>query len=213
MNPNVHLEELLRRYPVLRECLSSIESAYSMIADCYEKGGTVLLCGNGGSCADAGHIVGELMKGFLKRRGLPAEVRAALKEADAELGPVLAEKLQGSLPAIDLSSQSAPATAFANDVDASLAYAQLTVGYGRKGDVLIGISTSGDARNVIAALVTARARGMRTIGLTGASGGKMRGRCDALIAVPAARTHEAQELHLPVYHCLCAMIEERFFGD
>jgi D-sedoheptulose 7-phosphate isomerase len=213
MNSHHHLKNLMDRYPVLQECVQAVESAYAMIVDCYRKGGAVLICGNGGSAADADHIVGELMKGFHKRRPLPEDVQIALCEADPELGILLAEKLQGALPAINLSAQSALATAFANDVDASLAYAQLTMGYGRKGDVLLGISTSGNARNVIAALVAARAKGMRTIGLTGASGGKMRDRCDLLIAVPAARTDEVQELHLPVYHCLCAMVEGHFFGE
>jgi D-sedoheptulose 7-phosphate isomerase len=214
MEGNLHLlQGLLKRYPMLKACLSEIETACTAIIECYEKGGKVLVCGNGGSSADSDHIVAELMKGFLKRRELPADARASLKDADPEIGAVLAEKLQGALPAIDLSAASALSTAFANDVDATLCFAQLTCGYGRRGDVLIGISTSGNAGNVIAALVAARVRGMRTIGLTGASAAGMKGRCDVLIAVPAVRTPDVQELHLPVYHCLCAMIEEHFFGE
>ncbi len=213
MGKNGHPAELLKRHPALKECIANIESACSLIVDCYEKGGKVLVCGNGGSAADSSHIVAELMKGFLKKRGLPEEIRASLREADPGIGAVLAEKLQGALPAVDLSCQSALSTAFANDVDASLSFAQMALGYGRKGDVLIGISTSGNAKNVIAALVAARAARMRTIGLTGGSGGGMKGRCDVLIAVPAVRTPEVQELHLPVFHCLCAMVEEHFFKD
>jgi D-sedoheptulose 7-phosphate isomerase len=197
---------------MLGNCLTAIESAYSMIVDCYRKNGKLLICGNGGSAADADHIVGELMKGFHKRRQLPEEMQNSLRRTDPDLGSLLAEKLQGSLPAINLSAQSALATAFANDVDASLIYAQMTVGYGRKEDVLLGISTSGNARNVVAAFVAARAVGIRTIGLTGATGGNMKAWSDLLIAVPSTHTPEIQELHLPVYHCLCTMVEEHFFA-
>jgi D-sedoheptulose 7-phosphate isomerase len=210
-DPHRHLEDLVARYPVLKDSAQAVESAYFAVVDCYHRGGTVLACGNGGSSADADHIVGELMKGFLKKRPLPEDLQAALRTADAELGDVLARKLQAALPAIDLSAQSALATAFANDVDGSLSYAQQVLGYGRPGDVLIGISTSGNASNVLAAFVAAKARGVRTIGLTGASGGRMKDRSDLWIPVPASSTPEVQELHLPVYHCLCAMVEEHFY--
>jgi D-sedoheptulose 7-phosphate isomerase len=213
VEPRDHLDELIVRYPALKDCAAAIEDAYRMIVECCRAGGKLLVCGNGGSAADADHIVGELMKGFLKRRALPEEVQSALRQADPELGPVLAARLQGAVPAIALSAQSAVATAFANDVDPTLVFAQLAAGYGNRGDVLLGISTSGNAQNVIAAFVAARAKCLRTIGLSGASGGKMKGRCDLLIAVPATKTLEVQELHLPVYHCLCAMIEECLFGD
>jgi D-sedoheptulose 7-phosphate isomerase len=205
------LDELISRYHPLSTVRGRIDAAFHAIVDCYEAGGKLLVCGNGGSAADADHIVGELMKGYLSPRQLPADLRERLRAADPELGPVLGDKLQGTLAAINISAISAFATAFGNDVRAELTYAQATSGYGRQGDVLIGISTSGNAVNVRAALVVARALGMRTIGLTGADGGRMAGLCDVLIAVPATRTFEVQELHLPVYHCLCAMVEAHFF--
>jgi D-sedoheptulose 7-phosphate isomerase len=211
--PHGHLAALVARYPILKDSVEAVRSAYLAVVECYEKGGKVLACGNGGSSADADHIVGELMKGFLSKRPLPDDLQAALRAADPELGDVLARRLQAALPAIDLSAQSALSTAFANDVDASLTYAQQVLGYGRAGDVLIGISASGNAANVIAALLAAKARGVRTIGLTGASGGRMKDRCDLWVPVPAATTPEVQELHLPVYHCLCAMVEEHFFKE
>jgi D-sedoheptulose 7-phosphate isomerase len=152
------------------------------------------------------------MKGYLKPRPLAESVRARLRAADPSLGPALAENLQGALPAVNLTAGSALLSAFGNDVRPDLAYAQAAFGHGKKGDVLLGISTSGNASNVRSALVVGRAMGMTTIGLTGKGGGTMAGLCDILIAVPAARTFEIQELHLPIYHCLCAMVEERFFS-
>ena len=206
-----HLEELLRRYPVLGPLRPAMEAAFRAIESCYAAGGKLLVCGNGGSAADSDHIVGELMKGYLKPRPMPAEQAAALRKADSELGPALAASLQGSLPAVNLAAGSALLSAFGNDVRPELAYAQAAWGHGRKGDVLLGISTSGNAANVRSALVVGRAVGMTTIGLTGRSGGRMTPLCDILLAVPADRTYEIQELHLPVYHCLCAMVEQRFF--
>ncbi len=206
-----HLDELVSRYPLLAVVRAEIEAAFHAIIDCYEAGGKLLVCGNGGSAADADHIVGELMKGYLRPRPLASGLREKLRAADPELGPVLGENLQIAFAAINVSSISAFATAFGNDVSAELTYAQATGGYGRPGDVLLGISTSGNATNVRAALTMARALEMRTIGLTGNGGGRMAGRCDILIAVPAVRTFEVQELHLPVYHCLCAMVEAHFF--
>jgi len=207
-----HLDELIQRFPVLAACRAEIQAAYEALAACYAAGGKLLVCGNGGSAADADHIVGELMKGFLKPRPLPEQMRTRLSAADPSLGPLLASRLQSALPAINLAADAALCTAFANDVSAELSYAQAAHGHGRQGDVLLGISTSGNAANVRAALVVARAIGMTTIGLSGRGGGKMAPLCDILIAVPASRTFEVQELHLPVYHCLCAMVEERFFG-
>jgi D-sedoheptulose 7-phosphate isomerase len=152
------------------------------------------------------------MKGFLMARPLPEEAQSRLRSTDPALGPELARKLQRALPAINLAAASALGTAFGNDVSAELTFAQAALGYGRRGDVLLGISTSGNAVNVRAALCVARANGLRTIGLTGRSGGKMAGLCDVLIRVPAEHTFEVQELHLPVYHCLCAMAEAHFFS-
>ncbi|HUI71019.1 MAG TPA: SIS domain-containing protein [Spirochaetia bacterium] len=208
-----HLEELFARYPALDVCRSDVEKAYRLLIDCYTRGGRLLLCGNGGSAADCEHITGELMKGYLHPRPLPSNVRERLAEADAEMGPPLGETLQGSLPAINLTAGLSLLSAFGNDVKPEHAYAQAAYGHGRPGDVLLGISTSGNARNVRAALCVARAMGISTIGLTGHGGGKMAGLCDVVIAVPARRTYEIQELHLPIYHCLCAMIEEHFWGE
>lgn len=206
-----HFDELVRRYPVLKACAPQIEAAFDLMVACFAAGGKLLICGNGGSAADSDHIVGELMKGFLSRRPLPADVRARLAAADPEVGPMLAETLQGALPAINLTAGSSLLSAFGNDVTPEHGFAQAVYGHGRPGDVLLGISTSGNAANVRAALCVARAQGLKTIGLTGRTGGKMAGRCDVLIAVPVDGTSEIQELHLPVYHCLCAMLEARFF--
>jgi D-sedoheptulose 7-phosphate isomerase len=206
------IEECVARHPALAACTKDLGAAYRIVVDCFSSGGTLLVCGNGGSAADADHIVGELMKGFLSLRPLPEAMRARLREADPEVGPALAGRLQGALPAINISAGLALPTAFANDVSAEMAYAQAVNGYGRKGNVLLGLSTSGNAANVLAALCVARALGMKTIGMTGREGGKMKGRCDVLIRVPADRTHEVQELHLPVYHTLCAMLEAHFFA-
>jgi D-sedoheptulose 7-phosphate isomerase len=215
-----HLDELVGRYPALSACGAEIESAIRALVECYAAGGKLLVCGNGGSAADSDHIVGELMKGYLKPRPLDEELRARLRAADPALGPALADNLQGALPAVNLTAGGALLSAFSNDVRPELAYAQAALGHGRKGDVILGISTSGKASNVRSALIVGRAIGMTTIGLTGqggarsaesASGGAMARFCDILIAVPATRTFEVQELHLPVYHCLCAAVEERFF--
>jgi len=205
------IDELIQRYPLLAACRADIESAFRALVDCYAAGGKVLVCGNGGSAADADHIVGELMKGFLRKRPLPPEMRVSLAAADPELGGEIAAKLQGALPAINLSAASAFTTAFGNDVSAHLTYAQAVIGYGRQGDALVGLSTSGNATNVLAAFCVARGLGLKTIGMTGSKGGRMVGRCDILIKVPAESTPKVQELHLPIYHCLCAMIEAHFF--
>ncbi len=207
-----HLAELLERYPALGVCRADIEAAHQALTASWSAGGKLLVCGNGGSAADADHIVGELMKGFLSLRPLDEKVRARLRAVDAQLGAELAGKLQKALPVINLAAPTALSTAFANDVSGEMGFAQAALGYGRAGDVLMGISTSGNAANVRAALVVARANGLATIGLTGRSGGKMAGLCDVLIRVPADRTFEVQELHLPVYHCLCAMAEAHFFA-
>jgi D-sedoheptulose 7-phosphate isomerase len=206
------LEELMQRYPALVEQRPSLEAACKALIASYTSGGKLLICGNGGSAADSDHIVGELMKGFLLQRPLPDDMRERLRAADPELGAEIGSRLQGSLPAINLSAGLALPTAFGNDVNAEFAFAQATLGHGRPGDVLLGISTSGNATNVRAALCVARAVGLKTIGLTGKGGGKMAGLCDILIDVPATRTFEVQELHLPVYHCLCAMVEAHFFS-
>lgn len=205
------LNELMERYPALDCVRSEIIKAYEILETCYYEGGKLLAAGNGGSAADSEHIVGELMKGFVKRRPVTPEFGEALKEADPVRGAELADKLQGGLPAISLICHGALSSAFANDVDGMLSYAQQVNGYGKPGDVFLGISTSGNAENIIYAAVTAKAKGMKVIGLTGKDGGKLAAISDASIVAPSAETYKIQELHLPVYHALCLMLEERFY--
>ena len=200
------LNELTRRFPELDVCANDIATASETLRDVFAAGGKLLLCGNGGSAADAEHIAGELMKGFHRKRPLSSD-------ESAQLGDEIASGLQGALPAIPLTGFPSLATAFANDMRPDLVFAQMTWGLGRPGDALLGISTSGNSANVLHALRTARARGMRVIGLTGQSGGAMHDLCDICIRVPAKRVDRAQELHLPVYHCLCSMLEEAFFPE
>ena len=203
------LESLTAAYPMLEGCREDIEAAFEGMAACYRRGGKLLVCGNGGSAADAGHIVGELMKGFRKKRPLPSEEQQKLIGLPG--GKDLAEKLQMALPCLALTECASLSTAFSNDVDASLVFAQQVWGYGREGDVLLGISTSGNAVNVCRAVVAARAKGITTVGLTGRGGGQLRNLCDIAICVPADETYRIQEYHLPVYHALCAMLEDEFF--
>ena len=205
------LEELIGRYPVLEPCRESIRQAYQALEECFLAGGKLLVAGNGGSAADSDHIVGELMKGFVKKRPLPDSLVQALKEADPQRGAELSQKLQGAIPAIALTNHVALSSAFANDVDGILSYAQQVNGYGNRGDVFLGISTSGNAENVMYAAVTARAKGMKIIGLTGRDGGKLGAFADISIVVPKQETYQIQELHLPVYHALCLMLEKRFY--
>lgn len=211
-----HVEHLIARYAQLAPCREAILAAYGLLKSCYDAGGMLLVCGNGGSGADAEHIVGELMKEFAKKRPLPAEEQQRLRDLSAQLswpyGELLAAHLQGALPAVTLTSNIALSTAYANDAVPELAFAQQVYGYGRAENVLLGISTSGNSQNVLCALMTAKLKGMKTVGLTGADGGKMRALCDVCICVPASFTPDIQELHLPVYHCLCRMLEEAYFG-
>lgn len=205
------LNTLIGRYPDLAPVRGEIEASYRILEECYSQGGKLLIAGNGGSSADAEHIVGELMKGFVKRRELSDEVKASFEKADPQHGRELADKLQGGLPAIALSGHPALSTAFLNDVDGDMIYAQQVCGYGREGDVLLGISTSGNAKNIDYAVTVAKAKGMKVIGLTGRDGGKLGVRADVAVVVPQQETYRIQELHLPVYHALCLMLEERFF--
>lgn len=206
------LDMLVHERPALAECKPDIDAAFRVLCAAFRSGGKLLLCGNGGSAADCGHIAGELMKGFLLRRPVPAPMRERLY-TQGEDGERLAQSLQGALPCIDLTGHIPLSTAFANDVDPALVYAQQVYGYGRPGDVLLGISTSGNAENVRFAVQTARAAGLKTIGLTGVKGGWLAQHCDVAIRVPESETFRIQELHLPVYHALCAMLEQEFFGD
>lgn len=207
------LDELIKRYPALECVREDIEKAYKILEECYENGGKLLVAGNGGSASDSEHIVGELMKGFVKRRPMDEEMRAALMAVDAERGAALADKLQGGMPAIALTGHAALSAAFANDVDPTMTYAQQVNGYGKPGDVFLGISTSGNAENVMYAAVTAKAKGMKVLGLAGKDGGKIAKIADAAIVVPANETYKIQELHLPVYHALCLMLEDHFYAE
>lgn len=211
MKPEQYLNELMERYPILTGIRKPIQEAYEMLAECYERGGKVLLAGNGGSCADAEHIVGELMKGFVKKREVPEEFAEKLSAVDEEKGNALAAKLQGGLPAIALSGHPGLSTAFLNDVDGDMIYAQQTYGYGEPKDVLFALSTSGNAKNIEYAVITAKAKGMKVLGLTGKDGGKLGQMADVAIIAPETETFRIQELHLPIYHALCLMLEETFF--
>ena len=204
------MNELFKRYPTLTGCRKDIESALAMLTECFRTGGKLLLCGNGGSAADCEHIVGELMKGFLKKRPLPTDVREKIA-AQGEGTEALSSLLQGALPAISLPHQSALISAFSNDVAADAAYAQMVYGYGRKGDVLWCISTSGNAKNTVLAAQVARAIGMRVLSLTGARESALSRISDVTVRVPECETFRVQELHLPVYHALCAALENTFF--
>lgn len=207
------LDELISRYPRLEPVREEIRKAADCLILCYRQGHKVLVCGNGGSAADSDHIVGELMKSFGTSRPVAGSLKNRLSEAGGERGGYLADKLQQGLPAISLSAHGALISAVANDNDPDLIFAQQVAGYGTEGDVLIGLSTSGNSRNVLDAMITARAKGMAVVGLTGETGGKMKPFCDILINVPGRNVAFVQELHMPVYHALCAMVEDHFFGD
>ena len=206
-----HIELLVSRYPVLEGCEDSIVQAYFVLEKSYADGHKLLVAGNGGSAADAEHIVGELMKGFKLSRKLDSQMSQKLIEENEELGKTLAENLQGALPAIALDGHHALSTAYMNDCEPLLCFAQQVNGYGAEGDVFLGISTSGNSKNILYAAVTAHAKGMKVIGLTGAKDSKLDVLSDVCIKVPQTETYMIQELHLPVYHCLCLMLEDRFF--
>jgi D-sedoheptulose 7-phosphate isomerase len=210
---NSLLDDLIGRYPRLSPVKSEIAKAAESMIKCYQKGGKLLICGNGGSSSDSGHIAGELMKSFEQKRPVEGILRNNLLASDSERGLYLAEKLQHGFPAIALTVHNDLISAIANDTDADLIFAQQVVGYGNPGDVLIAISTSGNSRNVLDAIITARAKGMVVIGLTGETGGKMKSLCEILINVPGKSTALVQELHLPVYHTLCRLVENAFFGN
>lgn len=205
------INDLVNRYPVLEEVRDAIEMVYKLLVECYENGGKVLIVGNGGSAADSEHIVGELMKGFLKNRPVSTEMYEALVAVDPVRGEALARNLQGGLPAIALTAHTSLNTAFANDRDPVMIYAQQVNGYGKPGDVFLGISTSGNAENVMYAAVTAKAKGMKVLALTGKDGGKLAKVADVSIIVPEKETYKIQELHLPIYHVLCLMLEDHFY--
>lgn len=206
------LNILIERYPHLAVCRDDIKRAYEILEAAYKQGRKLLVCGNGGSASDSEHIVGELMKEFKLKRKVYCDHAAALKAIDPELGQVLADNLQGALPAISLTGHSSLQTAFMNDAVPELVFAQQVNGYGKPGDVFLGISTSGNSKNVLYAAVNAKAKGLKVIGLTGAKENKLMKYADVCIRVPEIETYKIQELHLPVYHCLCLMLEDHFFG-
>ena len=207
-----HIDLLVERYPSLESAKNDIVAAYLLLEESYENGGKLLVAGNGGSAADAEHIVGELMKGFKLPRKPKADFVEKLVAENHELGSVLAENLQGALPAIALEGHHALSTAYMNDCEPLLCFAQQVNGYGKSGDVFLGISTSGNSKNVLFAAITAHARGMKVIGLTGAKDSKLKDMSDVCIKAPQTETYMIQELHLPIYHCLCLMLEDKFFA-
>lgn len=210
---NKQISILISRYPELSVVREHIIQAYTLMESSFAAGGKLLVAGNGGSAADAEHIVGELMKGFKLARKVGTNFADKLMAVDEELGQVLAENLQGALPAIALDGHMALSTAYMNDCEPLLCFAQQVNGYGKDGDVFLGISTSGNSKNVLYAAVAAHAKGMKVIGLTGEKDSELSRMSDVCIQVPSKETYMIQELHLPVYHCLCLMLEERFFSD
>ena len=208
-----HLDLLVKRYPILVGVKDDIAKAYVMISNCYQNGGKLLIAGNGGSAADAEHIVGELMKSFVLDRKIEQDFAEKLMSSDSELGAVLAKKLEGALPAIALDGHMALSTAYMNDCEPLLCFAQQVNGYGNAGDVFLGISTSGNSKNVMYAATVARAKGMKVIGLTGERDSKLSAFADVCVKTPQSETYRVQELHLPIYHCLCLMLEENYFGN
>jgi D-sedoheptulose 7-phosphate isomerase len=210
--PDEILSELLARYPQLSTCAASLREAYQCLVACYEHDGILYVCGNGGSCADSDHITGELLKGFVSRRPLPAEECEKLQSLAGDDGAMLASTLQCGLRAISLNSHAALTTAVGNDLGDNLGPAQMLQALGRPGDVFLAISTSGNARNLALAGAVAKAKEVKVIGLTGRNGGKLRQSADICICVPEDETYKIQELHLPVYHALCLMLESRFFA-
>jgi D-sedoheptulose 7-phosphate isomerase len=201
------ISNLVARYPMLAICRNDIKIAYELLKKCFSDDGRLYVCGNGGSAADSLHIVGELVKSFVRKRKLDEDFAGRVTDAE------LLDNLQGALPAYALVENAALATAFANDVDGEYVFAQQIYAYARDGDCVLGISTSGNSGNIYHALDAAKGRGAVTIGLTGKGGGKMQAICDCCICVPETETYKIQELHLPVYHVLCLMLEEHFFGE
>lgn len=208
-----HINFLIERYPVLKVCEQDIIEAYLLMETCYNRNGKVLIAGNGGSAADSEHIAGELMKRFKIPRPVSREFAQKLMQIDRDRGRSLAENLECGLTAIPLVAHEALTTAYMNDVDGEGVFAQQLYGFGRSGDVFLGISTSGNSKNIMSATVVARALGIKIVGLTGLDGGELACVADVAIRVPEKETYRIQELHLPVYHCLCLMLEDNFFGN
>lgn len=207
-----HIDLLIERYPVLEICKEDIISGYELLEECYTNGGKLLIAGNGGSAADAEHIAGELMKRFKTPRPIPNELKERLIEIDPVRGENLSKNLERPLMAIPLVAHEALTTAYINDVDGLGVFAQQLYGFGKKNDVFLGISTSGNSQNVMSATVVARALGIKVLGLTGELGGELNMVSNVCVKVPETETYRIQELHLPVYHCWCLMLEDHFFG-
>lgn len=207
-----HIGSLLQRYPQLQDSKKSIVEAYQAMQRTYKRGKKLLIAGNGGSAADAGHIAGELMKSFRLARPLSPDLIKKMREIDDKRGRELSETLEFPLTAISLTAHEALSTAFGNDVGALGVFAQQLLGFGRQGDVFLAISTSGNSENILRAAVLAKAMGIYVIGLTGQNGGELAHLADTTVKVPESETYMIQELHLPIYHCWCMMLEEYFFG-
>lgn len=207
-----HVDLLIERYPILKSCRTDIVYAYNIMEEMYKNDKKLLIAGNGGSAADAEHIAGELMKRFKSPRPISSEFSARLKEIDPVRGEYLSKNLERGLMAIPLVAHEALTTAYINDVDGLGVFAQQLFGFGRKGDVFLGISTSGNSKNIMYATVVAKALGIKVIGLTGAEGGELAKVADVSVKVPLTETYMIQELHLPIYHTWCLMLEESFFG-
>ncbi|MDE6432902.1 MAG: SIS domain-containing protein [Lachnospiraceae bacterium] len=207
-----YVDDLVQRYPLLAVNRPEILDAYGILKDCYENGGKLLVAGNGGSASDSEHIAGELMKRFKVPRPIAGELAERIKMIDPERGSKLAGCLEQPLTVIPFTAQGALATAYINDVGAEGIFAQQLLGYGRAGDVFLGISTSGNSPNILAAAIVARAMDIKVVGLTGKTGGKLADMSDVAVRVPEVETYKVQELHLPVYHCWCMMLEEHFYG-
>lgn len=207
-----HIDLLIERYPVLAGIKDALIDAYLLMEECYMNGGKLLIAGNGGSASDSEHIAGELMKSFKLERRIPDELKEKLIAIDSVRGEQLAKNLQQPLMAIPLVAHEALSTAYINDVDGYGVFAQQMLGFGKPGDVFLAISTSGNSKNVMNATVVARALGVKTIGLTGEKGGELAEVADVIVKAPSSETYMIQELHLPIYHCWCLMLEERFFG-
>ncbi|GHV89654.1 phosphoheptose isomerase [Spirochaetia bacterium] len=206
-----HIQQLIGRYPALSGIRDQIQEACDLIIKTYEAKGKLLIAGNGGSAADSEHIVGELMKSFVRKRALPAGFCAKLEKINSELGGYLSARIQPGLPAIALTGHSSLSSACINDIDGSVTFAQQVYGYGNAGDLFLGISTSGNAKNVLYAALTAKAKDMKVIGLSGNTGGRLAEYADVSIIVPETETFKIQEFHLPIYHALCLAVEEHFF--
>lgn len=215
MNQNSarYLELLIERHPALSCCRDDIAKAFDLIRACYKNGGKLLIAGNGGSASDSEHIVGELMKAFVLPRKTKTAFAKQLIETDPEMGAVLAEHLQGALPAIALDGHPSLSTAYLNDCEPLLGFAQQINGFGRAGDVFLGISTSGNSKNILYGAVVAKAKGLSVIGMTGQKDSRLSAMSDACIKAPESETYRIQEFHLPIYHTLCLMLEEEFFGE